>query len=130
MTVPDWLTEGAEVAEWLNSSVYEFTTVKRITATLVVLANGSRFKLGAPLRKVGEKASALGNNTDLRPAAEFRRWLAKWTVSEAADAVSRAAYQVREKDAPAGEALDQMQAAIDVARAKLAANKPSKETDQ
>lgn len=113
MTTPDWIAVGANVAEG-DGSGFVFTTVKRITDTLIVLGNGSRYRVN-DLRKVGDSG-----RTHLYEGTVAVGWRTKGVVRDAADAASRASFQVTERGADPTEALDKMQAAIDAARQQLA----------
>jgi hypothetical protein len=119
--LPDWVTIGAKVAERTRGD-YAITTVKSITATLVVLDNGSRYHRDR-LVKTGEKNKEFygaGGPTRLMPAEQAAREASTGVVRAAADAVSRASFQVTERDSSAEGALDQMQEAINRARQELA----------
>lgn len=66
-----WITEGARVAEYkrnysTNDSV-TFTTIERLTATQIVLANGAKYRRDR-LTPVGEKRDAWSGGTELKRA--------------------------------------------------------------
>lgn len=67
-TSTDWIVEGAEVAEYtrrdLAYGLVTLTTIERVTATQIVLANGRRYNR-ARLRPVGGDYSV-----ELRSAAD------------------------------------------------------------
>lgn len=117
MTAPDWLTVGAQVAEAKQG--YTFTTVKRITATMVVLDNGSKYRL-TDMGKIGEKKGpyyGADRPTRLVSAESAKRDTSNSVVQWATHEVEKIGRVWR---GSATEALDAMQAAIDTARQKLA----------
>src|SRR5262245_9702768 len=95
--LPDWIAEGAPVAEQKRG--YTYTTVARITPTLVVLANGSRYRR-ADIGKVGEKGPWVGANSPTRlvSAAGARRAEGRRAVSRAGETIRRACDDIRYRD--------------------------------
>jgi hypothetical protein len=118
MTDTDWLIPGAEVAEYPRDQALTWTTVEHLTATLVVLGNGSKYRL-PDLRRVGEKSSAYGKSY-IRPGAEIRAQLVRAIPRNVAAVVMQAADRHSWDGDDVGEVLDAMQVAIDDARRTLA----------
>lgn len=84
MPTPDWLTVGAQVAEYTCGNIPRVNrvTVERLTATQVILAGGKRYQLRT-LRPVGEtRRSAWSPFTELRPLTDssVRDTLAEQTL--------------------------------------------------
>lgn len=74
MSDHQWIVEGARVAEYkhnysTNDSI-TLTTIERLTATQIVLANGNKYRRDR-LTPVGEKRDAWSGRTELKPADDL-----------------------------------------------------------
>lgn len=118
-SIPDWIIKGAAVTEVKHGN-FEHTTVKSITGTHVVLSNGSKYRRGSTLIKVGASGQGSGQQAQLMPASRAYEVQITGAVRHAATLVSRAAYNMSENGGDAAAALDQMAAVIESAKAQLA----------
>lgn len=120
-TLPDWITEGATVAE-LERGRYTFTTVSRVTPTTATLANGSRWRL-TDMTKFGEKRKAVYYGTDhptmLVSAAAARGELARRRLMRLHDEISDLIRDGARGVDDALAALDQIAEAVAAARAQI-----------
>lgn len=66
---PDWIVPGAQVAQYTRDTV-TLTTVERLTATQIVLANGCRYRKDYLRREVGDKDA--WRSRQLLPATDGR----------------------------------------------------------
>lgn len=88
--VPDWVHPGAQVAMYGHGTGFgdpvSLTTVERLTATQIVLANGRRYRRDNLRRQLG---TAGYRSAHLMPATapEVRRALARAAVDRLRDAV-------------------------------------------
>lgn len=125
---PDWIYEGAEVAQYISvGDVTTLTTVERLTATQIVLANGRRYRKDYLRREVGDKDAwrtrVLLPVTDQR----VRRALARGTMSELVHDLDQL-LRVRSQTATPAELLAKLdEAAERITAARATVQKLTKE---
>lgn len=122
-TDTDWIVEGAEVAEY-NSRGYSggtvrLTTIARLTATQIVLANGNRYNRERR-RPVGD--SSYGK--ELLPAGDERvlETLSRDQFTEMSRTVEDILRAVRNGKKARLDALNEIETAVAEARAVIEAN--------
>lgn len=125
---PDWIYEGAEVAQYVSvGDMVTLTHVERLTATQIVLANGSRYRKDYLRRTVGDKD--VWRTWELLPRSDtrVRRALASSTMSTLVRDLD-GLLRVRDRSAGTADLLAKLDEAADrITDARAAVEKLTKE---
>lgn len=116
--------QGDTVAE-VKDGQWVYTTVAKLTPTMIVLSNGNRWHRDGP-HKVGEKRTGYvgaKGPAKLHTAQAALTWHAHCAVDAAASDMYHPVQAMRRTEMTPEAALDRMQALIDQARQQIAANR-------
>lgn len=124
----DWIVPGAQVAQYVSVGDHvTLTTVERLTATQIVLANGSRYRKGYYRREVGDKDG--WRRRQLLPITDerVRRALASGAMSNLVSELDKL-LRVRSTTATPADLLAKLDEAADrIAAARATVQKLTKE---